>query len=361
MKKFLVGLVILLLALAVFLLFPTNKINETEVQKPKIKIGIILPLTGDSQILGKAAEQAILLAKEDLQKKGLKNNYEFIFEDADVFSIRKTSNAVNKLINADKVDALFTYFNTPGGVAGRALQGTDILHFNYGNDHTSISGNNDFRYYSSMVSQSKWMLNLMKENGAKNIALLICNTAYGNLFAQEFSKLAKDYGINILTTEFANTGERDFRTILERIEKQNPDMYFFQLETPEKEIARKVMLELNIKTPITTAEGFESTAQRELFEGMPFVSFYEGDKDFISRFKKYSELENIHGAPHVYDMINVMITGFEQQKDCESISDSIHRIKTYNGVAGEAIQENNFFRTKDLGKVIKNGEVVIID
>ena len=77
MKKGLLSLVLALGLVACGEKAEAPKENE----KPIIKIGATLPLTGDAAEAGQAAKAGLEMILADLQQKGLKYNYQLVFED----------------------------------------------------------------------------------------------------------------------------------------------------------------------------------------------------------------------------------------------------------------------------------------
>ena len=73
----------------------------------QIKVGAILPLSGDLAALGEEVKRGIELAAEDAKMEGA--NVAVIYED-DRYTPAMDVSAANKLINVDKVDAAMTMF-----------------------------------------------------------------------------------------------------------------------------------------------------------------------------------------------------------------------------------------------------------
>ena len=77
--------------------------------KPVVKIGVILPLSGNNSAMGEASKKAMLMAIADNTKQSNKYNYEIIFEDNQMIT-SKTAVIANKLININKVDVISLSF-----------------------------------------------------------------------------------------------------------------------------------------------------------------------------------------------------------------------------------------------------------
>ena len=104
MKKVLLGLVLALGLAACGDKAESPKENE----KPVVKIGVILPLSGNSADVGNMAKKTIMMAQEEIPSTS-KYEYKFIIED-DQFKSAITANIVNKFVFQDKVNAILTYY-----------------------------------------------------------------------------------------------------------------------------------------------------------------------------------------------------------------------------------------------------------
>ena len=106
-----------------------------------VKIGAVLPLTGDSAFLGEAMREMMLMAQADAKKETFK--YQLIFEDT-AFELSKTALATNKLIDVDKVDGVISLFGNWGQIAGTICQKKKTPHLNVAWEETQRIGNFNF-------------------------------------------------------------------------------------------------------------------------------------------------------------------------------------------------------------------------
>ena len=82
MKKIIIGIAVIILIVVGISYFGKNSSQPTA--KESIKIGVILPLSGTAALIGEAARNSAILAKESFGKT--KNTYELIFEDDQIDS-----------------------------------------------------------------------------------------------------------------------------------------------------------------------------------------------------------------------------------------------------------------------------------
>ena len=123
MKKWLLSLCMVLALVAC-----DNKKEEAQTDgKPVIKIGAVLPLTGDNSVVGAAVKSGALAAIEDKAKGNLKYHYEAVFEDNQQ-QPAKSATITNKLMSVDKVNMLLSFTTGIGRVVAPLAESKKILH-----------------------------------------------------------------------------------------------------------------------------------------------------------------------------------------------------------------------------------------
>ncbi len=357
MKKIWILLVVLIIAIivGVFLFKPKTQKSD----KPVVTIGVGLPLTGDSEEYGNIAKQAILLFESDLKNMdNLKYQYKFVIEDEDIMQIRKIMSATNKLITYDKVDAIISYWNNPGILVSEILKDKDILHVSFGNDEKILISEYDFTFYPYPPKQIEMLLSRIKSLGHKKVAVLGCNNAWSEMVRNQIRKQSADFKLDIVSEQVINIGERDFKTVFDKTQAKNPDIYILMLETPEFEIARKKMLEMGINVPMTATDMPGYTAEKDLFEGVWFVDMVDGDKTFEERFKELSKMSNHFGAANIYDIAFLIVQSYEKSDDKKDVAKTLSEIKEFSGKSGKVKQQKRFFVIPSEYKKIKNGKVI---
>lgn len=93
MKKFVVLLLILIVAGVGIYSLKTSEIPN-KAEKPTIRIGATLPLTGNMANVGISSKNSIAMTLDKWKGKNTKYNYEVVFED-DGFQARNVANCLN--------------------------------------------------------------------------------------------------------------------------------------------------------------------------------------------------------------------------------------------------------------------------
>ncbi len=246
MKKLLWILPVVVVIAAMFWVFGTKKQNDVNDVRPVVKIGVLLPLTGDNSTGGQIAQHALKMSLDAVDDKNTKYKYDLIVENADPFDAKATRLGGQKLINVDKVDFIISYWNNQGIAISAMLQESDIPHINFGNDKTALENKNTVLVYSYLDQQTDLLVDFLAQQKYKSAAILYTNNHWGVEANEKTTDAAEDVGIKITNSVKINFGEKNPEMILSNIQKNNPDIYILLLESPELEIVKRRMDNLGI-------------------------------------------------------------------------------------------------------------------
>ena len=303
MKWFVGAIVLIVLIIAGFSTF------RSPVGTGLIKIGVILPLSGNLAFLGESAKQGAELA---LEKYGdSKNKYELIFED-DQFDAKKAVTAAQKLISIDKVSAIVTFGSSGGNSVKPIAEQNKILHFAVATDPNTADGKHTFNHWTPAKEEVRALVAELISKNIKKIGLLTVNQEGMLAIANEITKQTADTDISIITNQKFNVGEKDFHTLITKVKESSIEMLVMVNYSPEIEILGRQIKAAGIKTPMTSVEGFDQTTDPKLFSGYWYASASDPSGDFINAFQtKYSKAPGF-GTGNVYDIVTLIITASEK-------------------------------------------------
>jgi branched-chain amino acid transport system substrate-binding protein len=351
-KKIVIGLVVIVVLVGAFFVF--SKSQDTSTQS--MNIGIVLPLTGNAGFLGESAQKAAQMALEDAGKT--KYTYQLKFED-DGFDPKKTVTAVNKLISFDKVVSLITFGSGTSNAAAPISEKSQIPRFGLASDPTSAIGEYNYIHWTPPFKEAELITKTIAEKGYKNVTVVTVNHPGPLAVSDVVEKMVKDSGLNLVSREMTNIGDKDFRTTISNIKSKNPDIIVVTIFSPEIELLTKQMRELGVTTPITAAETFEWSDQPELFEGLWFVSDSQVNSDFAKQFEtKYGAIPK-PGSAYVYDLVSLMIKTQEKSNKVltsQELNLKISELESYKSdLFGKVeINKDGLFITDASLKIMKN-------
>jgi len=353
MKKIVTGIAVVLLI--VVGIFAFNKKSDT-VSKEPIKIGVILPLSGDAAFIGEAAKNSAILAKEGF--KETKNDYELIFED-DQADSKKTVSAFRKLVDLDKIRAVGTGFAGPGNAIAPLSEKEKIIHFSIASD-LNIAKNKKFvfNHWIKPENEAKVYIEKAKNQGLKKIAML--NTNQQGIIAVRDAILEEDPTLFILKDELIAPQEKDFRTNIIKAKNNGADSFLLMLLPGQLVSAVKQIREMNIKVPITSVESFEYDQEAvPLLEGEWYVTAADPSSDFTLKFKERFNSLPQPGSAYAYDVIRMLITSFEEGGNNENVAKTLSGMKNFPGVTGAlSVDEEGNIDSRAVVKKITGGKFV---
>jgi branched-chain amino acid transport system substrate-binding protein len=358
-KKIVISLIVILVVIGAFFALKTSQTN-TDTQP--VKIGIVLPLTGNAGFLGEAAQKAAQMALEDAGNT--KYSYELIFED-DGFDPKKTVTSVNKLISLDKVSALITFGSGTSNAAAPLTENSKIPRFGLASDPTSAKGNYNYVHWTPPFKEGELIVKTLIEKGYKNVAIIDVNHPGPLAVSDAVVDSLKKENVNMVAREMTNVGDKDFRTLINNLKSKNPDIIVITIFSPEIEIFTKQMRELGLNVPVTAAETFEWSDQPELFEGLWFVSDSRVDDAFLEAFEAKNGVTPKPGSAYIYDLVTLLVETQEKADHTltpEELNDVISKTDSYNSplFGTVSINEDGIFVTGASVKIMKDGKPVLV-
>lgn len=328
MKKLIWGAVVVIIIVLVAILISPAK--DTSV----IKIGFSIPLTGNMAFAGEGIKVAAEMAKESFGRT--KFNYEFIFED-DEFKPEKTASAVNKLINVDKVNAVVSFGAAGGNVTSPIAEQNKIVHFGVTTDLNVAKGDYNFIHYTLPAEQTKAFITELSKKGVKKIAYFVLNSqGYLATEADVKTNLIKA-GIELVSEQKFNTGEKDFRTYISKAKLANADIWVIGAQTPEIDILAQQIKDSGVKIPITSINSFEVSKNPGLYEGQWYIGSAVPAQKFTDGFTTKAGYSPTFGSANIYDIVSLIMAGFEKGKVVagqETLLGQIKSIKDFAGALG---------------------------
>jgi len=322
-KKIKIILGLIILVLIVWGIYSTSKKSEPVSGEP-IKIGMILPLTGDAGDYGQTAQKAANLAVEKIMKES-NLEIELIFED-DQMVPQKAVSALQKLISINDIDYVISFSSGEMLAICPLVQENEIVLLGNGSSpEVGQCGDFVFSNTPSDSYQGKVLADKVLEEGYEKVALLYMNNDYGVGLKNEFGK---NFGGDILVTEAYNLGDSDFRTQLTKVKSENPDAIVIVSLLPEVSRLLKQRMELGISVPVFGSEGLKND---NLFDDVRGEALEDIFAVFYSQYEgiEYQEFKNNYlqsygqdygaFADYVYDNVFVLVNAINE---CSDIRDT---------------------------------------
>jgi branched-chain amino acid transport system substrate-binding protein len=280
-----------------------------------LKVGIILPITGDKAKFGEIEKRSFEMAQEEINAAGgvKGKKIEFIYED-DTGRPDVARSAAEKLITKDKVVMLGGGYGSSEtfAIAGVAQQSRVPFLVNTGSDDKITQSGWDyvFRLNPPVSDYPKGLESFLTEVvKPKTAAILYENTNFGSSGSKEFSAICQRLGIKVLVSEGYEAGGVDFKPILMKVKQARPNLIYMISYIMDASLLMRQSMELRV-TPnvfVGGAAGFTMPEFRKnaakASEGVFSATLwyqtlpYPGAKDYYDKFNKKFNMETeYHGA-----------------------------------------------------------------
>ncbi len=378
-------LVIALIILLVLLVVAGNKFakKNTSSSTPAqsmtegstIKIGFLGPLSGDAAVYGEPYRNMTVMAVDQINANGGVNGkkIEVVYEDGKCNG-KDATNAMQKLVNVEKVQVVIGGFCSSESLAAVAVaQKGKVALFSPGSSSPSLTGRSPyfFRNYPSDASQGKVLAEVAyKDKKWKKVAFIQEQLDYPLGIYKSFTQSFETMGGKVIKEEFVPQTS-DFRSQLTKLQSQNPDAIFIDVQTPAAaDRILKQLDELGWKPGIMISDIVAGDAKtladnKTTLEGAYAAEFGTNPNnpkfkkmiaDYTKKYKKAPEFQSY--AQTEYDAVFMLkdaltMVGNNGQK----IAAWSRTVKDWNGASGSiTIEETGDRSSGHVAKIIKNGQ-----
>lgn len=204
--------------------------QNTDPLNQPLKIGILLPLSGDGALFGEKAKMGFDLAIGQYSP----DKVQFIYEDTGGYEVKGAVTAANKLISVDKVDIIVGPYGNEQALGVVPLtKDNQIPIFSFSLCSKSfIPYKNLFCGYPSSDQQLATAFPFIQKRGIKSISLVLEQSDFGQETETVMSGSADKTGYAIVTNEFIQANDKDFRTIIAKISQAQPDAVLVAVVDP---------------------------------------------------------------------------------------------------------------------------------
>lgn len=361
---------IFILSILLTLVFATGPVQAKE-----IKIGIILPLTGQVAMYGEDGKRGLDLALENINTSGgIKGQkVKLIYEDS-TGTPKGAVSAAQKLININKVDTIIGCLFSTVALAVKPISRQKGLVF-----ASPTAANPEL--FNDNIGEKKFFFSLgplpddeiyilskyfTEKLNKKTVGVLYMLNDTGLADLALYKKWLPKFGGKVVISESFNPGATDFRTQLTKIKAANPDILYMNTSIKEGVKAVRQISELKLESQIAAnsqlrIQDFLDLAGKDA-EGMIMSSPHgESDKtkklldDFNKHFIKKYETKPNFAALQCHDIALAVFAAMEEGGPRgKELRDAMNvlNIPGINGMIqfrenGSAIRSANIWKVKE--------------
>jgi len=364
--------ILILIVIAIIAVMNLILTEEKKEEKEAIKIGFIGPLTGPFADWGRTIKEGLQLALEDANHR-----FDVNYQDS-ACETQQTVTIATKLFDVDKINLIIG----PGCITGlKAIapiaEQKGALLFSTGllDDEVFENHQNIINLASQISTEGKYIAKYLSSQNIKRVAIVHGTNAFGVEHGKRLPGFLEKYEIEVTSIQPSALDLRDFRTIILKMMKTDPEVVFIHQGEIQIGIFVKQMYELGYEIPIYGYYGTEAQsvieAGGEALEKMMYtypVNSAEGSTKKQEFEKRYAEKFGEDKVPSatsffVYDGIILIDKAMDlcQAFDTGCIADFFKGFGDYSGISGDMKFEKDGSVTRPFGiKKIENGEFIWI-
>lgn len=350
-----------------------NSCNQRNIEaKKQVKIGAILPLTGDAAIYGIGLKKGMDLAIMEINSDSTNDQIEIIYED-DKAVPNSGISAYNKLKSIDKVDFIIggMFSNVALSIAPIAEKDSLVLmsptasavEFTKFGDHV-------FRIYPSDSYDGDFLadfsFNILQ---SKSVAIVSVVAASTIEISKVFSSKFKSLGGTISSSNSYKQGEHNFKTILQKLKSDSSKVVFMPGYIDDIATFLKQSKELGLnKTYLSISTVYDKklieiagVAAEDLIFSAPAYDAKNTNAETQNFVKLYTKVNNTTPdilAAYGYDVVKISYQAITKStnRNLSEIITNLYNTKDFPGVTGNTSFDNNGDVRKQLKILtVKNG------
>lgn len=321
-------------------------------QNKTIAIGYQAPLSGENAQYGMLFRNSATLALDDFNKSGKLPGVtvQIKFEDSKS-DAKEGVNIARKFSDDQSILAVIGDFNsTVSMAAGQVYAQTKVAQLSQTASHPDFVKISDyqFRNINTQAYEGPLIANWAFGNGAKKVAVIAIQNDWGQSAAKNFIDGFKAAGGTVTEVEYFNPGTRDFRSILTKIGRSQPDAIFLGAFYEDGSAFLQQKLQMGLKQGVYATSSLYEKKMLELAgpaaNGLYLTSTFlvESTEPHIASYVKAYEAR--YGskpqqfAAQAFDATNIMLNAIVAAGGANAtrakVRDALAATKNFPGVTG---------------------------
>jgi branched-chain amino acid transport system substrate-binding protein len=232
--------------------------------KPELRIGAVLAASGGAASIGTPERNAVALLAERYADADLPFTVKIVLYD-DASDPTKTTSAVRRLVQEDKVHIVICCTTTPSSAAileTLTASGTPAITLAAAASVVEPASSH-YEVFKTSATDRLMVARMLEEVGtlgAKRIAVLFADDSYGDSGLAALQSLLPSQSAQLVATERVARNDTNFTPQALRVRQANPDIVYIHTYTPACNLAQEALRRVGYTGPIIQSQGAASTA-----------------------------------------------------------------------------------------------------
>lgn len=324
----------------------SKAVEQQPAENAAIKLGAILPLTGEAASYGEDCRRGVEMAVSDA-KSNYKRSIDVIFEDSKA-DPKTAISAFNKLVKLDRVKGIVgdMFSSTTLAIAPLA-QKEDVILLSptAADEKIPATGDHVFSIYPPASLEGRFMGEMLKQKDISRVVVLYQNQTATKAIADSFSDTIEVRGGTVVLKESIPENKINYRTILEKVSAVRPTtIYISAYRDPVAMliIAGKEMgVDVVYATQSTLYDEKALVDYANKLDGVLISGPYYGgegsrkeSKEFTGKYiERFSRPPSVWSA-YGYDAASILIAAFISSEKNNSKPQNYLSGRVFNGLTG---------------------------
>jgi branched-chain amino acid transport system substrate-binding protein len=244
------------LLIAALLIVAPSAASAQSGSKGTVKVGVLLPLTGNTAWAGKTNRIAAAIAAEEVNAQALAGGYrlELVFGDSQC-EPRPAHDQAQRLISQEKVQLLIGEWCSSASVAVAQVANDEkiplLVNISTADQIAGDAG--PYAFQSSMqnrYSQQREAALLQKDFKFESVAIIVENNDFGLTFRKNMTALMQKAGKKIVLDVTQDRSDTNWYSTITRIPNAKPDLVIVSISAGQAANFVKQYAEAGITTPL---------------------------------------------------------------------------------------------------------------
>lgn len=303
------GIVVLVLIVSTVAAFAWFQWETAPIQKPTVKVGVLMAFSGGSSSMGYGAMKGITLAKSQLGA----NNIDLIQADSKCDPTTAV-NAARQLIHEGVIAIIGDGCSSASAAVLPLANSTKTVMISPSASSTSLSIPNDyfFRVIPSDNYQAAFMAQTIRSRGIQTVGVIYTSEPYGSNMNKAFQEKFEALGGKVVATASAEPNVINLMPQMTMLKNANPQAIFIAPNSVVTATAAiKIAQQIGIVAPLFGADiMYDNTVITNggsAAEGLTVSTFPTGTAEFKQLLmNEYGVVEQLYAAPQAYDAFEAL-------------------------------------------------------
>lgn len=316
---------------------------------PVVKVGYLLPLTGEYSKYGAMFRNAAGIVVDAFNAANNGFDLEIVYEDTKS-DPKDSANVAAKFVDNKAIVAVLGDFSSSASMAaGEVLAKGSVAQLSQTASHPDYTKVSkwQFRNITTQAQEgpfnAQWILAKHKK-----AAVIAIQNDWGISAAENFVKAYEAGGGKVLEQEFFNPGLRDFKSVLTKIKRSNPEVIYLCMFDEQGSALLQQAKQLSLGSTLFSTSALYSPKLLELAgpaaDGLFLATTFVGNspepnvKAFVDAYKKRYNEEPSQFAAQAYDAVGIMLQALQKAGGTKATRDTVREAlgstKDFPGVTG---------------------------